>query len=63
MKLKEFTENVHTLLSHGVYYDENGFEAPHLVKQVSEKTVLVEFFDPEDTFMVTVERRNDSGQS
>ena len=63
MKLKEFTENVHTLLLHGVYYDDNGFEAPHQVKQISEKTVLVELFDPKDTFMITVERRDDSDRS
>ena len=63
MKTKEFTENAASLLLHGVYYDEEGFESPHDVKQLSDKTVMVEFFDPEDTFILNIERRNDEDQS
>ena len=62
-KTREFTENVASLLLHGVYYDEEGFESPHNVKQLSDKTVMVEFFDPEDTFILDIERRNDEDQS
>ena len=60
MKIKEFTENAKALLELGVYYDKNGnFASPHQVKQISDKTVVVEFFNPEDTLIINIERRND----
>lgn len=64
MKTKEFSESIMELLSNGVYYH-NGtqFESPHLIKQISDHAIVVEFFYPEDTFMVTMERRNDLGKS
>ena len=60
MKLNEFTESVVSLLNNGVYYTEKtSFEVPYQIKQISDKAVMVEFLKPEDTFMITIERRHD----
>ena len=61
MELKEFLESVTTLLENGVYYcdkSKNGlmFEAPLKIKQISDKAIMVEFFNPQDTFILTVQR-------
>lgn len=58
MTRKEFTESARELLTHGVYYSKEGCEPPHQVKQLSDQTIMVEFFNPEDTFLMTVERRD-----
>jgi len=58
MTRKEFTESVRELLNHGVYYSKKGYESPHQVKQLSDQTIMVEFFNPEDTFLVTMEHRD-----
>ena len=65
MNIKEFTENVVTLLDLGIYYygDNNKVEAPSNVKQISDSTIIVEFLNPEDVFMITVERRDDQSKS
>lgn len=71
MKLKEFTESVATLLGNGVYYyEETRFETPLKIKQISEQamenlteTIMVEFFDPEDTFILTVGRKNNEDKA
>lgn len=62
MNINEFTENVKTLLNHGIYYHgRDKHEPPVRVNKISDTTVMVEFFDPRDTFMVTMERRHEDG--
>ena len=65
MNIKEFTENVVTLLDLGIYYygNNNKIEVPSNVKQISDSTIIVEFLNPEDVFMITVERRDDQSKS
>lgn len=58
MNRKEFTENVANILNQCVYYHDNGdFESPQRVVQMSPDAVMVEFFDPQDTFILTIEHR------
>jgi len=63
MTRKEFTENARELLNHGIFYSKEGYESPHQVKQLSNQTIMIEFFDPEDTFLITVERRDVVGNN
>ena len=66
MKLKEFLESVVTLLDNGVYYcDKPGtgsiFETPVQVKKLTDKVITAEFFNPQDTFTLTIQRNDYDG--
>jgi len=64
VKIEEFTKSAVMLLANGVYYyEKTKFEDPLQVKHISDKAIMVEFFNPEDTFLITIERRDESNNT
>ena len=61
MNIKEFTESIYEHFLNGVFY--NGithYEVPVKIDIISDNTLLVEFFNPKDTFMVQVSKRENN---
>jgi len=62
MDIKDFIEGTKALLKNGIFYHGvNSFQAPIKVNMVSDDTLIVEFFDPKDVFMLKTSKRNERG--